>query len=204
VRKIALILEGYGDVAAGCSLVAKTAATFGKRVYASDPPIRAGNAIKLKRTGELERYLRLAASREDVDQILLLVDLDDGCAAQFAADFNTRATAISQEIRKKIHICFCLREYESWFLASIDVIREQLPDYGIAEDVKFDEPETIRAAKGALDRACKNKGYKQMRDQHFFTKTLDIKKLATRSRSFRKFLKCVLDTSYDELSLLLQ
>lgn len=186
-------------MAAGCSLVAKAAASFGKQVYASEPPIRAGNAIKLKRVGELERHLRLAASREDIDHILVLVDLDDGCPAEFAKEFNDRATPISQETGKKIHICFCVREYEAWFLASIDVIREQHPEYGIPGDLAFPDAETIRAAKGALERACKNRGYKQMRDQHAFTKKLDIRKLSARSRSFRKFVKSVLDIDYDQL-----
>lgn len=203
MRRIALILEGHGDVAAGCSLVAKAAASFGKQVYASEPPIRAGNAVKLKRAGELERHLRLAASREDVDQILLLVDLDDGCPAELANEFNARAAPVSQETGKKIHICFCVREYEAWFLASIDVIRAQHPEYGIPEDIAFPNAETIRAAKGALERACRNRGYKQMRDQHSFTKKLDVRELVVRSRSFRKFVKSVLDSDYEQLSALL-
>jgi hypothetical protein len=93
--KVALILEGHGDVMAGCSLIAKSAATFGVNIFASEPAIRAGNALKLRRPGELERYLRLAISREDIEQVLVLVDLDDGCAAQFHAEFSGRALPIS-------------------------------------------------------------------------------------------------------------
>jgi hypothetical protein len=126
--KVALILEGHGDVMAGSSLIARSAATFGAHVFASEPPIRVGNALKLKRPGELERYLRLAISREDIEQVLVLVDLDDECAAEFYAEFNRRAHPISQESGKRIDICFCIREYEAWFLASIDVLRVEFRD----------------------------------------------------------------------------
>jgi len=200
--KVALILEGHGDVMAGCSLIARSAATFGEHLFASEPAIRAGNALKLRRPGELERYLRLAISREDIDQVLVLVDLDDGCAAEFCAEFKKRADPISQESGKKIDICFCVREYEVWFLTIIDILRVELPDYGIPAGLAFENPDTIRAAKGTLDRACAKKGYKQMRDQLLFTKKIDVKQLAKRDRSYRKLLKSLLNKSYDEIRAL--
>lgn len=202
--RVALILEGHGDVMAGSSLIAKSAATFGVNIFASEPPIRAGNALKLKRPGELERYLHLALSREDIDGVLVLVDLDDGCAAEFYSEFVRRAQPISRESGKKIDICFCVREYEAWFLASIDVLRAELQDYGISPNLVFANHETIRDAKGALSRACEKKGYKQMRDQLLFTKKLDVKKLAQRDRSYRKLLKSILDKSYQEIHDLTQ
>jgi hypothetical protein len=68
----------------------------------------------------------------------------------------------------------------------------------------FENASAIRDAKGALDRACKRKGYKQMRDQLLFTKKIDVKKLAQRDRSYRKLLKSILDKSYDEIHDLCQ
>lgn len=202
MRKIALILEGQGDVAAGPALISRSAASFGEHVFAADPPIRAGNALKLRRPGELERYLRLAASRDEVEQVIVLVDLDDGCAAEFAKEFSERALPIAQEVGKAIDICFCVREYEVWFLASLDALRAALPDYGIEIEAHFEAPETIRAAKGALNRVCRIKGYKQMRDQLLFTRKLNIRTLAARDRSFRKLLKSLLKKDYDEIRTL--
>ena len=96
MRRVALIVEGKGDVKAFPSLVAKAAAAFEIQLFPSGPPIRASEAKKLKRPGELERYLWLAASRDEAEEILLIVDLDDGCAKDFAVEFNQRAANVSK------------------------------------------------------------------------------------------------------------
>lgn len=55
---------GRSDIAASASLICKCADAFGSCVIVVDPPIRAGEAKKLRRAGELERYVELAASHE--------------------------------------------------------------------------------------------------------------------------------------------
>lgn len=80
IRRVKLIVEGKGDVLAAASLICKCADAFGSTVVVVDPPIRAGEAKKLRRAGEIERYVTLAASHDDVQEIFILLDLDDGCA----------------------------------------------------------------------------------------------------------------------------
>lgn len=197
MKKVAVIVEGQGDVTAISSLIAKTGKLFGETIIASDPPIRGGEARKLRRQGELERMLRMATSRPDAEEVLVLVDLDDDCPAQFHAEFTARAQAIAEQCGKPIRFCFCVREYEAWFLADLDTLRAALPDYGWTDDT-FPAPEDIRGAKEALRRAC-HKGYKQSRDQLAFTKKIDIYRLALASRSFRKFVKSITNKSYEEI-----
>jgi hypothetical protein len=196
MRKVALIVEGHGDVNSVPSLISRAASAFDMQVIAANP-IRGGEAKKLRRPGELERHLRLAASRK-LDSIMVVVDLDDGCAKEFAEEFNRRAQPIAVETGIPIDICFCIREYETWLLQDIGNLALKLPEYGI-DQASLLEAEKIRSAKEVLRGRCKTKGYKQIRDQLIFTKKIDILGLGIRDRSFRKFLKSVTGLSYVDL-----
>jgi hypothetical protein len=198
-RRLKLIVEGKGDVAAGASLVCKCAADYGFQVIIDEPPIRAGEAKKLRRVGELERYIELATGHA-VDEIFILLDLDDGCAVEFAKEFYRRGEPIAVQANKKLRVCFCVREFEGWFLADIDDLRAALPDYSIELSAEYRNAQDIRGAKEELRRACKGKKYKPMRDQNVFVKKLNISNLAKRSRSFKKFLKEATGLSYDKLA----
>lgn len=196
--RLKLIIEGKGEVSAAVSLVSKCAATFNRRLVISPPPIRAGEARKLQRAGELERHVELAASH-DVDEILILLDLDDGCAAEFSREFLLRGSSVASSFGKKLKVCFCVREFETWFLQGIDELRPLLPEYNIAH---FDNPQNadkIRGAKEALNRLCRARGYKPTRDQNVFVKKLNVSSLIKKSRSFRKLVKEIIDCDYDML-----
>jgi Domain of unknown function (DUF4276) len=189
MRRVAIVVEGKGDVEAASSLLCKSAAVFGLRVIVDDPPIRAGEVRKLQRPGELERFLELASLRQDANGVLLLLDLDDGCAAALSVEFRARAKPISEAFGKPIGICFCVREFEAWFLSNIGHLRQVLPDYGISAEAIFPNASEIRGAKEALHGACSTRKYKPMRDQTIFAKKIDVPSLASQNRSFRKFLK---------------
>lgn len=171
---------------------------FGAAVTVCEPPIRAGEARRLRRAGELERFVDLATRREGAEEVLLVVDLDDDCAKDFHEEFVARVAEVSRRAQKPVHICFCVREYEGWFLARIDDLRVAFPDMGWKPGINFADPETIRGAKEALGSSCA-RGYKQTRDQLSFTKKLNVKMLAAQSRSFRKLLKAILGLTYAEI-----
>lgn len=199
MKRVALICEGRGDVAALPSLIARAAAAIGAAVTVCDPPIRAGEAKKLRRAGELERFVDLALRREGAEEVLVVLDLDDDCPATFHAEFLSRVRELAERHGKKVHICFCVREYEAWFLTRIDDLKAAFPEFGWKEEAKFPKPDEIRGAKEALSGAC-SRGYKQTRDQLAFSKKLEIKLLASQSRSFKKLLKSILNISYEELN----
>ncbi len=68
------------------------------------------------------------------------------------------------------------REYESWFLASLETIH---PGH-----VYPDDPEGPRDAKGWLEREF---GYREVYHQATYTRQLDVP-MALRSRSFRRLI----------------
>lgn len=203
MTRIAMIVEGKGDVRAGPSLLCKSAAVFGLHVVVTGSIIRAGEAKKLRRAGEFERFVELAATREDADEVFVLLDLDDGCAAEFAAEFQKRAESLTQRFNKVVRVCFCVREFECWFLSQIARLREALPEYGISPQAAFPNASGLRGAKEALNAVCHTKHYKPMRDQLLFAQKIDVIELARLDRSFRKFLKEATQTSYPELDKML-
>ncbi|MBN1583629.1 MAG: hypothetical protein JXA89_23180 [Anaerolineae bacterium] len=118
----------------------------------------------------------LDAHREFADcaAVLVLFDLDDGCPYDIAP-------AVAGQIRDRgpwpfsVVVVCAYREYESWFLASLDAIH---PGHHYPDDA-----ESLRDAKGWLRR---NFGYRQVRDQAGYTSRLDTTQTQTRSRSFRR------------------
>lgn len=199
MKRVKLIVEGKGELSAAISLVSKCAAHFNVNIVVAPPPIRAGEARKLRRAGELERHIELAASH-DVEEILILLDLDDDCAVEFSKEFLDRGKPIADARGKKLKLCFCVREFETWFLDSIDDLRSKLPEYNIDQFVSSQKVCDIRGAKEALHKLCRTKGYKPMRDQNIFVKKLNIRNLLRRNRSFRKFVKEITDLDYCDLN----
>jgi hypothetical protein len=123
IKRISLIVEGKGDVFAAASLLTKVAAKFNLTSVVVGNPIRAGEAKKLRRAGELERFVLLAAGHNS-DEIFILLDLDDGCPKDWQMEFHHRAETALEGTTKRVRLCFCLREFEGWFLTSIGHLRE--------------------------------------------------------------------------------
>ena len=184
---------------ASSSLLAKVIAKFNVDAVVVGSPIRAGEAKKLRRQGELERYITLAATHENVDEIFILLDLDDDCAKEWHGQFSTRAQTHVGRGNKIVKVVFCVREFESWFLSGITGLRVSLPEYAMDEDVEFRDAELIRAAKERLYATCKGKKYKQMRDQNIFAKKVIVEEVFANNRSFRKFVKEATDLSYERI-----
>ena len=189
-------MEGVGDVQSFPTLVTKTAALFGMTLFAPNP-IPAKGYANLSRPGQLERFAEMAASRPEATRVIIAVDLDDGCVVEAQQEFLRRCAPIAEKYKKPITICFAVREYECWFLENLDSLRQSAPEYGwLDADVK--SAHEIRGAKEALQRVMK-KHYKESSDQSNLTRRLDIGSLAQKSRSFRKFVKCITDMDYAQI-----
>lgn len=198
--RVALVLEGPSDVLAFPALVTKTAAMSGLDVIAPNP-IRAGNFQKLEQPNQLERFARMAASRPDANLVLIAVDLDDGCHVEKQAQFLARLAPIEAEFQKPIRVCFCVREYECWFLECLDHLKAAAAEYDWIDGNLITNPHAIRGAKEALQR-CMRRHYKETTDQLALTRRLDLKGLFAKNRGFRKFAKAVTGLTYGELALL--
>lgn len=139
------IVEGQGEVQAVPVLVRRLIEEREAFHTTVARPVRAKrNQIVLP--GELERKLAIAErDRADAAAILIILDADDDCAAELAADLGRRA-AIASGLPTAVVIA--VREFEAWFLGSIESLRGSR---GIRHDATVHgDPEGPRAAKGAL------------------------------------------------------
>jgi hypothetical protein len=80
------------------------------------------------------------------------------------------------------------REYEAWFLASIESLRGHR---GIRADAEsHPQPEEPRGAKGQLEqRMAEGKSYHETADQPALTALFDMQPTYARCRSFRHLVK---------------
>lgn len=179
---IATIVEGHGEVRALPVLIRKIAAEeFGRWDVDLPQPHR------LKRTQmTLRAELHRAAlvQRERVVSrggVLVVADADDDCPVTLADQLRDAVRPVP------IEIAIAAREFESWFLTSIDSLRGHP---SVRDDATFpDEPDDPHGGKGAL-AARMTESYKETLHQPKFAALLDPK-LAKRSRSFRHLVGCV-------------
>lgn len=192
-----MIVEGHGDVASFPDLAGKIAGWLGIACYVVNP-IRCGGWTRLKRPNGLETLVRLAATRPGCERIVIAVDLDDGCPVQEFANILQRKVQIEQQVQKSIEICFVVREFEAWFLASLDSLAAGIPEYGWIETEPVDGHHTLRDAKGRL-RSCMTSEYGEATDQGVLVRGIDPPTLYERDRSFRRLVRALSGLDYQTL-----
>jgi len=178
------IVEGQGDEAAVPLLLRRL------RDEAQAWGLEVGRPHKRRRTqlvkkDSLQIAVRVAALREDCAGILIVFDADDDCPAELAPTLEQWAREASGEI--PCAVVMANREYEAWFLASIEALRGRagvLPDAASHAD-----PEAPRDAKGELERRMlPGASYSATVDQPAMTAHLDLRTAYRRCRSFRKLV----------------
>ena len=177
------IVEGHGEVAAVPVLLRRL------REVAQTYPLEINAPIRRHRSDffnevEVRRAVRLALRQEDCDAILLLFDGDgdDDCPLNQAPQILGWAQADAAE--KPCFVVMAYREYEAWFLASIESLRGCR---GIRQDAQsHPEPEVPRGAKGQLeDRMEAGRSYHETADQPALTASFDMERAYRQCRSFR-------------------
>lgn len=123
---------------------------------------------------KLERTIRYHKSYDDCAALLILLDMDDDCPKTQAVTLTKRVRAMEVLPFSVVVVC-ARREYESWFLASLESIHEG-EHYG-------HDPEEIRDAKGWLRKKF---GYKPTIHQARYTQNIDPSVAYIKSRSFRR------------------
>lgn len=182
-RNPVLILEGDGDREAIPYFI-RTVSEH--QIFPTPRPILKQNVPRLSREGELERFAKLALLREDADSALFLLDVDEACAKEIVENWVPRLNALHP--RKKIGIGLFVPEFESYFLACLDLIVEGYPTYGwsLADWNILDDHEAHRGTKELISRRMrKGKRYKETLDQARFVSKIDSTRLHGRCRSFR-------------------
>ena len=183
--KLVPIVEGKGDVEAVPLLLRRFASE-----YAVSIPIEIDSALRMKRSqiakqDSIQRMVRLA-KRRGVDGIMILFDSDDDCPATLAAKITNWANEVA--IGTPCVTIMAHREFEAWFLASIESLRNMR---GIRVDAESHPyPERPRDAKRALkDRMVYGRGYSETTDQAAFAARFSMTDAYLKCRSFRKFVK---------------
>lgn len=178
------IVEGQGDEAAVPLLLRRL------RDEAQAWGLEVGRPHRRRRTqlvkkDSLQSAVRVAALREDCAGILILFDADDDCPAELAPTLEQRAREAAGGI--PCAVVMANREYEAWFLASIEALRGRA---GIPpEATSHPHPEVPRDAKGELERRMpRGASYSATVDQAPLTVHLDLQSAYRRCRSFRRLV----------------
>ena len=178
------IVEGQGDLAAVPLLLRRL------RDEAQAWGLEVGRPHRKQRTqlvkkDSLQSAVRVAAMRENCAAILVLFDADDDCPKELAPTLEEWAREAAGG--KPCAVVMANREYEAWFIASIEALRGRaaiLPDA-----VSHPDPEAPRDAKGELERRMtRGASYSPTVDQAPLTAHLDLEIAYRRCRSFRKLV----------------
>jgi hypothetical protein len=179
------IVEGQGDEAAVPLLLRRLrdeAQAWGLEV---GRPHRRRRTLLVKKDS-LQSAVRVAALRENCAAILVLFDADDDCPKELAPTLEEWAREAAGG--KPCAVVMANREYEAWFLASIEALRGWgaiLPDA-----TSHHEPEVPRDAKGQLERRMpRGASYSATVDQPILTAHLDLESAYRGCRSFRKLVR---------------
>lgn len=178
------IVEGQGDEAAVPLLLRRLLnEAQAWRLEVGKPHRR--RRTQLVKKDSLQSAVEVAALREDCVGILVIFDADDDCPKELAPTLEGWAREAAGG--KPCAVVMANREYEAWFLASIESLRGRaaiLPDAA-----SHPHPEGPRDAKGELERRMpRSSSYSATVDQAALTAHLDLECAYRRCRSFRKLV----------------
>jgi hypothetical protein len=183
--KIAAIVEGHGECEAVPILIRRIARDiypgFVPNVLS---PVRVP-VSKLLKEGEIERTVIFSARKlKGKGGIIIIVDCDwdNGCPAKDGPALLKRAVSARNDM--PISVILAKKEYEAWFLAAAESLRDKR---GLPNNLMPPEaPESIRGAKEWLsDKMPPGKSYAETIDQPAFTEIFDMN-VARTADSFDK------------------
>jgi Domain of unknown function (DUF4276) len=183
---IASIVEGDGEVAALPKLLHRIAAELDVPTLRTPTPMRIPRG-KITIAGGIERAVAAEALRvSGKGGVLVLLDADDDCPAEYGPLLLARAKAVRPD--KEVSVVLANREFEAWFLAAAPSLAGK---FGFtAEFSRPRNPETPRDCKGLLTKArAKGQPYKETVDQTPLTSAFDLKMAREHSDSFDKFYR---------------
>ena len=186
--KIYPVVEGQGEVSAMPVLLRRLihdhASCYGVEIGS---PIRR-KAYEFTREDAVKKAVLLAAMQTDCAGIIVVFDGEDICPKEWGPQIQAWCQQAARNVPCQVVIAY--REYETWFLSSVESLRGQS---GIARDaVAPDDPERKRDAKGEIDRLMPSgSSYSPTVHQASFSAVFDLRQAHQRNRSFRKLTKCV-------------
>jgi hypothetical protein len=186
---IACVVEGEGDQAALPKVLYAIAREFSLSaadLYVPKPLKQPRGSLVM--AGGIEGAVKAMAQRvsSSVGGVLVLLDADDDCPAQFGPALLGRAQGARPD--KRVSVVLAKVEFEAWFLAAASSLAGH---HGFPGNLAPPgEPESIRDAKGWLTRhRTDGPPYSPTADQAAFASSIDIKVARGGSSSFDKFYR---------------
>lgn len=183
-----LVVEGYGEVEALPLLLRRLAGEF---FQVWNPPMiprpgryPAGRLLSKKKgqpwgVGPDLSKAATHAQREGATCMLILLDLDDHCPKEVYE-------AIRPQLKTELQLhalVFAKCEYEAWFLASAETLKDGATAYP-------EDPESKRGCKAVLEKHLDLKfPYDERTDQPRYSQKIALDTVYKRCRSFRKLVK---------------
>ena len=192
------VVEGPGDVAALPELLGRILL---ERFNRTDVIVAQGKSGVVTANGrqklesKLENFLQHAQNKPECDAILVLLDADDDCPVNLAQGILKRCEQLG--LTSPVEIVCAHREYESWFLASLDTIKGQR---GISDTAALSHgAEDVQNPKQWItDQMPPGQAYKETTHQASLTQHIDLGMAHSNSRSFRRLchaLELLLDST---------
>ncbi len=179
------IVEGHGEVKAFPVLLRRLCNEAQAFEIDVNAPIRRKRSELVREDG-LRRAVQLAIMQPECGCVVVLFDSDADCPNEIAPRLLVWAQAAAREI--PCRIVMATKEYEAWFLASIESLRGVR---GIRDDaVSHPKPEGPRAAKSHLEeRMLRERSYSETADQAALSASFDMLPAYVSCRSFRHLVK---------------
>lgn len=173
------IVEGHGEVSAVPELLRRLAYAGGIYDIRVLEPIRR-KFSELTTESNLKKAVQLAR-RFSTEGIIVIFDSDDFCPKENAPRFSRWAKAAARGTPCEVTVAH--REYEAWFLASVESLRGKC---NVRLDASYGtDPEAPRDAKGRLEGLMDPPHYDETRHQIRMTAQFEMAAAYTKSRSFR-------------------
>jgi len=184
---IVSIVEGDGEVAALPVLLRRINEWKNPDVFCNViSPIRVRRDQFLNREDVFNKQLKIAAAlAEDNGWVLILLDADDDCPKELAARVLQRATSIIPH--RRVSVVFANKEFEAWFIASVESFNGRR-GFVLGKSI-VPEAETIRGGKEWISKHIPKGKYHEVTDQPALAALIDLETVHAKSRSFRKLCK---------------
>ena len=183
---IQAIVEGHGEVEAIPLLLRRICHEVLGCYSAQIAPAMKMSRGRICNETHVAPLLRIACGSTGCTMILVIFDADDDCPKILSNSFKDWITR--QRFSAECEIVAITREYEAWFLASINSLRGKR---GIPLDAcSLEDVEEIRGAKERLSSLMpRATPYVETSDQPALTADLDLHEVMGRCRSFRRLIQ---------------
>ena len=182
---IAAIVEGHGEIAALRPLIYNIIESSEGLVYPDIlRPYREPWGSLVNKSGDLERCAEITLREGGPSsRLMVLIDADGYCPADLGPSLRDRLT--DQFSNRLVSVTVADREYESWFIASVESIAEF-----IGADIAVQVPDNIEEIvnpKRWLEQNVLKRRYKETADQASFSSHINVPMARQRSLSFNRF-----------------